>query len=183
MNRKLNSICEGLLKNRVNEGIDDFFVSCSKSRTLQKMLSDAFMKKYSKLFSKYNPEGLSVDVYVHDEDYVDDSIYELEVIIDFGTKNKVDQISINDMKSIISKSMKNYTGKDGLEWDKSRNCFYAQFENPEDILVVIEDLESVDTRIKKMYMIVTQDDMMDSQNKEWEKERKKQEWEYNRQKL
>lgn len=177
-----SSILEGLHISRINESSYEDTPVSTKSREMQKVISDVLNKKYLKLFQSYGAESVGAEVYVHDDrdSEVDDAIYEITVYVAFDIKATID---VKAVEKLITKTFKNYPK---FEYDKSSKQFYATCDTYYDIIDIIDTLEKEGCRIQKLYNIEYASDIedrMERQMREWEEERREMEREYNRSRL
>lgn len=180
-----NLILEGLQERRqINESRYEDTPTSSKSRELQKILSDGFSKKYLKELTKagLEIEGMGVEVYVHDDDdsMVDDAIYEVTLYIAFDIGQEIDS---KDTKAVIDKVLKKYPK---FVYDKHSNQFYYTAEEYEDIIDVIDTLQSDGCKTGKFFEVIDSRDIEDNverQMAEWKDENDALRREYNRDRM
>jgi hypothetical protein len=176
-------ILEGLEKSRViSEGSYEDTPVSSKSREMQKVISDVLNKKYLPMFKDLNAESVGAEVYVHDDSdsMVDDAIYEITLYIAFDVRSKVDN---KEVEKIIAKNLRNYPK---FQYDRGSKQYYATIDDYYGIIDLIDTLEKDGCRIRNLYSIVSASDIeskIDAQNKEWQAEKDEMNREYNRSRM
>jgi len=181
-----NLILEGLRESRIKtvsirESYDDLPV-CHKSREFQKVLSDAFSRKYLPIFKTVGAESMGVEVYTHEDSdpddviRIDDVVYEVTLYIDFDIRATVDVKSVNKM---IASTLKRYPK---FSFDKTSKQFYSTAETPDEIFDVIDSLKK-DGAITKLLDVKSGSEIeseVNAQLAEWKRDKAYQEAEYRR---
>lgn len=184
MKSNITAVLEGLNTNRhqIHESQSDLPI-CHRSRELQKVLSDAFARKYFSVFKAQGAESMGVEVYTHedsdDEDVIriPDVLYEITLYIAFDIRARVNVKTVN---TLISSTLKKYPK---FVFDKMSKQFYCTVENPDDIFDVLDILKkdgaAFDKLVSTKYVRDIESEVA-SQLAEWEAEKKEQEAEYRR---
>lgn len=185
MQTKRELIIEGLNINRqrVNEAHDDLPI-CRKPRELQKVLSDAFSRKYFTAFKALGAESMGVEIYTHegsdDEDIIriPDVIYEVTLYIAFDIRATVD---VKAVEKLISTTFGKKYPK--FAYEKLSKQFYSTSENPDDIFDVLNTLKRDGGNYNKLVTVKPGSEIereVEAQLREWKEDKRYQEAEYRR---